>query len=120
MAPARHQGIIAAAEVVSDFRATASKESRHRYVEPAEMNWGWEAGATVIARGFVPRDSVNEVLGYSPGHVFMGFNQGSGYKRIAADAYSTLFDLLKQGATGLKILKPIASGCSWRELLTAF
>jgi hypothetical protein len=90
-----HEGVILAAEVVSDFRPGPPEISPQQYDEREAMNWAWEAETRPLANGHVLRREVNRILGYSEDHRFFGFNHGKGYKQIELEQYATLYCLLK-------------------------
>lgn len=89
-----HEGVILAAEVVSDFRRRPPEVARQEYDERDSMYWGWEAEMKPLARGVVPRIEVNRVLGFAESHRFYGFNHGKGYQRITRGQFDELLQHL--------------------------
>jgi hypothetical protein len=86
------EGVVRAPRVASEFRAW--DDGRQTYADGTTMNWKWQAEATCIADGLVPRERANEMLGHAKGNRFRGLNGGKGFQKIGPGQYAALLSLL--------------------------
>lgn len=85
------EGIVALARVDRQLEADGGDDTTH-YVDGTEIWWRWHAPMTPIRTdGFVSRDRLTQILGYSPKYSMRGFGDfHSGLKRIS----QSQFDLI--------------------------
>lgn len=89
-------GIIALVQANENFEENPKRELRTFYDGKKEikMRWKWLAKAkTVSKNGFVPREKLNEILGYKPKYTLRGFGKGSGLQIITKEQFCRLLKL---------------------------
>lgn len=85
------EGIVALVEVTK--LADEPKGSKpQKYTDGSTMWWRWHAPTRPInTSGFIPREQVNDILGYDRAYVFRGYGEGkSGLGRLREDQYEQL------------------------------
>ena len=89
-------GIIALVKAIDCFKETSGAECTIFCdgKEETKMYWKWIAKIKIVSEsGFVPRDEVNEILGYSPKYTLRGFGEmGSGLKIITKSQFYKLLE----------------------------
>jgi hypothetical protein len=96
-------GVICHATVITDLEPRSPHESFERYTNGKQANWRWIARTGERAGGFVPRETVNRLMGYEPGYKLFGFNAGRGIVSLEQDEYDKL-----KSAFDATTLKPTA------------
>lgn len=82
--------VVAAADVVDPLREQPADAARQIYKGRKPTYWKWFAKTKTTARGHVPRETVNEILGHGKGNYFRGFNHGKGYQEIEPGQYAAI------------------------------
>jgi hypothetical protein len=98
------QGIVASGDIQREMRSDGQDEPT-KYVGGRKVWWRWKAlTCDEVAHGFVPRQEVNGILGYSESNPLRGFGDGhSGLKQIEKKEYEELLSAFKRGASSRPI-----------------
>lgn len=90
------EGIIAVCEADSEIFEDAGAEPS-KYTDGSEIWWRWYAPLTLLSKsGFVPRQRINEVLGYKTDYNFRGFGDlHSGLKKISEEQFNDLLTIFR-------------------------
>jgi len=83
------QGVICEADVLSELQSRQGYVPE-QFIGKGLRNFKWQALTGERHLGLIPRQRVNELLGYKPGYSFFGFNGGRGIKEISREQYAAL------------------------------
>ena len=99
-------GIFAICEARKGIRYN-SRSATREYRGGRRIRWCWQGETTLVnASGFVPRSTVNRMLGFSPAYTLHGFGRGSGVREITEEEYLELVEAFKQSRPAEKAPPP--------------
>jgi len=106
-------GVIALAKVITPLREDVY-EKPTRYVDGREIWWKWHADTKLISdNGFVSRQEINRMLGYSLNNALRGFGtKHSGLKKITDEQYQGLIKIYRENNRGDETTKKVFFGKS--------
>jgi hypothetical protein len=93
------EGVIAIAEAQDSIYALGDTTPSD-YADGSSIWWRWYAPLKLITRtGFVPRQSLNEILGYAPNYSLHGFGDAkSGLKKVSKEQFDQILHNFKASA----------------------
>lgn len=101
------QGVVGLHEVVG-LAAESEENKPENYVDGTIRWWRWTAPTEPVSTtGFVPRNTLNELLGFAPAYNYRGYGERhSGLAELTSESFATVAEAFKSSQDS-KLRKPI-------------